>query len=319
MGCPTYFLDLEKLIVDCYHGLKKDLHRTLISALLLQSVLSFLFIMADILVFMLSLAWTVLSTTSARSKNSIFEVVFPDEAALNQVASTIGLVFAPGLLQVLQSTVLPTIEYFKTLPSCDRLDRFWAVYLLVLEKPGHKPKIYVGCGTNSQLGIWGRMLCYINEYTLPCYVKKALDDSYHISHKGLLCKSSIPARPLQPTVRTFFLLLEAAFAFVFWAMYATKGDYGLSSICPWDRAGLEYSGLCSQCCLREMVAGDWGFSDEELEVLANLRKAQHNKTNQDSIDRLRTAKKYWCDLCKVSKASSTNLISITLLLRIFGK
>lgn len=48
MGRPTYFLDLHavvfasfchyKLIEDCYHGLKKDLHRTLISALLLQSV-----------------------------------------------------------------------------------------------------------------------------------------------------------------------------------------------------------------------------------------------------------------------------------------
>lgn len=58
MGRPTYFLDLDavvfgsfchyKLIEGCYHGLKKDLHRTLISALLLQSVVSFLFIMADI-------------------------------------------------------------------------------------------------------------------------------------------------------------------------------------------------------------------------------------------------------------------------------
>ncbi len=120
----------------------------------------------------------MLSTISASSKNSVFDVVFPDEAALNQMASTIALVFAPGLLQVLQSTVPPTIEYFKTLPPCDRLDRFWAVYLLVLEKPGHK---------------------------------------------------------------------------------------------------------------------------------ANLRKAKHNKSNQDSIDKLRTAKKYWCDLCKVSKASKYKL------------
>lgn len=317
MGRPTYFLDLDavvfasfchyKLIQDCYHGFKKDLHRTLISALLLQSVVSFLFIMADILVFMLSLAWTVLSTISASLENSTFEVVFPDEAALNQMASTIALVFAPGLLQVLQSTVPPTIEYLKALPSCDRLDRVWAVYLLVLEKPGHKSKIYVGSGTNPQMGVWRRMQCYVSEYCLPYYAKKALDDGYHISHKGLLCKSSIPARPLQPTVRTFLILLEAAFAFVFWAMYATKGGYGMSSICPWDRASLEYSGLCSHCCLNEQVPGEWGFWDEELEVLANLRKAQRSESNQDSVDRLRTAKKYWCDLCKVSKASKYKL------------
>jgi hypothetical protein len=249
----------------------------------------------------------MLSTISASSKNSVFDVVFPDEAALNQMASTIALVFAPGFLQVLQSTVPPTIEYFKTLPPCDRLDRFWAVYLLVLEKPGHKSKIYVGLGTDPKLGVWRRLQCYVSGYTLPRYVKKALDDGYHIGYKGLLCRCPIPARPLQPTVRTFFILLEAAFAFVFWAMYATKGDYGMSSICPWDRASLEHSGLCSHCCLYEQVPGEWGFSDEELEILANLRKAKHNKSNQDSIDKLRTAKKYWCDLCKVSKASKYKL------------
>ena len=86
MGRPTYFLDLDavafalrclyKLIEDCYHGLKKDLHRTLISALLLQSVVSFLFIMVNILVFMVCLAWTTLSTIPAGLKNTLFDVVF---------------------------------------------------------------------------------------------------------------------------------------------------------------------------------------------------------------------------------------------------
>lgn len=140
------------------------------------------------------------------------------------------------------------------------------------------------------------MQCYVSEHSLPYYVNKALEDGYHISHKGLLCRSPIPARPLQPTVRTFFILLEAAFAFIFWAMYATKGDYGMSSICPWDRAALEYSGLCSHCCLNEQVPGEWGFSDEELELLDKLRKAQRKKSNQDSVDRIREKKTYWCDL-----------------------
>lgn len=110
--------------------------------------------MADILAFVLSLAWTVLSTISAGSKNSIFEVVFPDEATLNQMASTIAVVFAPGLLQVLQCSAPPTLGYLKTLPLCDRLDRVWAVYLLILEKPGRRPKVYVGSGTNAAMGVW---------------------------------------------------------------------------------------------------------------------------------------------------------------------
>ena len=57
----------------------------------------------------------------------------------------------------------------------------------------------------------------------------------------------------------------------------------------------------------EVVPGDWGYSDEDLIVLDNLRRLQHNKANMESIDRIRTAKKYWCDDCKVSKASQSRL------------
>ena len=51
-----------------------------------------------------------------------------------------------------------TINLFKTLPSCDRLDRLWAVYMLVLEKNGHKSKIYIGSGTHAGQGGWARMI-----------------------------------------------------------------------------------------------------------------------------------------------------------------
>ncbi len=93
------------------------------------------------------------STISINLKNNVFVVVFPDKAALNQIASTIALIFVSDLLQVLQSTVPFTIEYFKTLLSCNRLDRFWAVYLLILEKSDYKLKIYVDSDTETKLRV----------------------------------------------------------------------------------------------------------------------------------------------------------------------
>ncbi len=306
MGPPTYFLDLETVLF-AYQRLLLRTQEGPFSALLLLLFLSCLSIIADILVFVLSFAWTMFSTISINLKNNVFVVVFPDKAALNQIASTIALIFVSDLLQVLQSTVPFTIEYFKTLLSCNRLDRFWAVYLLILEKSDYKLKIYVDSDTETKLRVWNRLQCYIRENMLSKFVKKALDDSYYISYKSLLCRCSIPARCLQPTIRTLFILLEAGFTFVFCAMYATKGDYGMFSICSWDRASLEYSGLCSYCCLSELVLGDWGFSNKELAILANLRKAKKRKRDQNRVDRFRTAKKHWCDFCKVSSASKYRL------------
>jgi hypothetical protein len=77
---------------------------------------------------------------------------------------------------------------------------------------------------------------------------------------------------LQPKIRLLFFALEAAFAYVFWAMKAVVKDYGMGHICPWDRDTLEYDGLCSHCSLYEGPSGDFELSAEELEALAVQRK-----------------------------------------------
>ena len=57
-GQHTFFLVIDAVV--CYHGLVLALH--------LLSIVSFLFIIANILVNVLCLAWTILSTSSARVK-----------------------------------------------------------------------------------------------------------------------------------------------------------------------------------------------------------------------------------------------------------
>ncbi len=112
----------------------------------------------DISVFVLWLAWACLSLTNRALKNLVLDTVFPTERAMEKIMQLSPLEFAPGLLQIFRSSTAPTISYFKTLPL--HLDRLWAIYLLVLEKDGHRPRIYIGSGTKSDCGVRSRMSSY---------------------------------------------------------------------------------------------------------------------------------------------------------------
>jgi hypothetical protein len=177
-----------------------------------------------------------------------------------------SLVFAPALFDTLQAAAPPTIAFFKSLPT--NTDERWAIYLLLLEKPGYRPKIYIGSGTNSLRGVSARFSEYNRAEALPQYVQKALDDGYTILYRGLLCWTAIPPAALQPKIRILFVAMEAAFSYVFWAMKGLKRDNGMSHICHWPRDTLEFDGLCSHCALAEPVSGDFDLTSEQLEAQA---------------------------------------------------
>jgi len=151
----------------------------------------------------------------------------------------------------------------------------WAVYLLVLEKASCQPRIYVGSRTSVTKVVESRLADYRNGTTLPLYVQKSIEDGYSIEHTGLLCWIDLPSPSLVLKIRLLFLALEAAFAYIFWAMRTVNkaNDYGMGHICSWDRSTLEYDGLCSHCCLNEGVVSDYELSKRELEELDLKRKA----------------------------------------------
>lgn len=97
------------------------------------------FTATTILQFVTLVAWTCLSDTPFNQKNTLFARFFASLSVLEVIASTASLNFAPGLLDVLQATAPPTIEFFKRLPT-DTLPR-WGVYVIVLEKPGCRPRL----------------------------------------------------------------------------------------------------------------------------------------------------------------------------------
>lgn len=223
-----------------------------------------------ILQFVMLVTWTCLSDTPFNQKNTMFARFFTSLSVLEGIASTASLEFAPGLFEVLQAATPPTIKLFKSLPT-DVLSR-WGVYVLVLEKPLCRPRLYISSGTNSFGGVRTRLKQYDDGFLIPQYVQASLDEGYTIVHKGLLCWIPHPTTTLVPINRLLIIALEATFAYMFWAMKARLGDYGMGHICLWDRSTLEYDGLCSHPCLNEGIHGDFDMTPEQLEAYAAERE-----------------------------------------------
>lgn len=241
--------------------------------------------------YMLWHLWLLLVFTPAAIKNPAFGITISSEAVLEQILSNTPLVFAPGLLDAVQSAVPPTIAYFKSLPTAS--GNCWAIYILVLEKKGCRFIIYIGSGTDSRNSVSSRFRCYDRRDGLPMYVEKALKNGYTITHKGLLCWSPIPAVGTRYPIVALFLTLEALFAIVFWAMKSRTKDYGMPHLCPWPIETLGYDGACSHTALAEGIRGQLdGLTAEQIaakEVEMNDRRlAQQRARNSANYYKLKT-------------------------------
>lgn len=218
----------------------------------------------------LSAVWKCISDTPFEQKNILFGQVFTSEDDLSDIAASASLTFAPGLLRVLQSDSPPsaTMEFFKSLSAETSDFQWWGVYAIVMEKAGHRPILYIGSGTSVFGGVRARLKQYDDGFLLPQYVSKSLEQGFDIVHKGLLCWAPKPPASTVPFRRLLFFGLEATLAYLFWAMKARLGDYGMGHLCRWDRRMLEYDGCCSHCALNEGIPGDFTLSAEQLEALA---------------------------------------------------
>jgi len=230
-----------------------------------------------ILQYIASLCWTCLCLTPNALKNPALALVLPTQQILDKLLTDSLLVFAPGLLDVLQSPTPPTIAYFKTLPL--HTVSIWAVYLLVLEKAHCRPKIYIGSGTDSQKGVASRLRQYPHGKNLPQHITLALNDGYRLSHKGLLCWSPIPALPKCYAHRTLFLVLETVFTIVFWALLSRTKDYCFPQLCPWPRDVLEYDGCCTHAASYEKIEGQQyvDLTDAQIDALDSAKKRENTR------------------------------------------
>jgi hypothetical protein len=224
--------------------------------------------MLALLTLVLSLVWKVLVETPINRKSKYYARFFTSLDVIQEFAIAASLSFAPGLLEALQASTPPTVAWFKSLPSDNRYaweSDNWAVYLIVLEKGGERTRIYIGSGTNSDTGLAFRWKQYDNKDALPSGLKKAFEDGFKITHKGVLCWKAMPSPGKALLMyRLLFLCLECVFTYYFWAMRPGTYDDAMSYICPWTLSNLEYDGVCSHGSLVDHPQGDFHLTDEQL-------------------------------------------------------
>lgn len=216
------------------------------------------------------LMWACLSVPIWRHK--VFKQVFLSQEVLFNHCTAAGLTFAPNLFDTIQAANPPPVSFFRGLSLGIDLDdvRLWAIYVIVLEKPGAQPLVYIGSGTAAKNGVRTRLRHYVPGHSLlPTRIPPALAEGYTIGHKGLLAWCPIPSAGDVPRLRLLFIALEAAMSFCFWTMYCSfEKDFAMGSCCPWPRASFTYGGLCSHSALCEGVHGDLSLTQEQLENIA---------------------------------------------------
>ena len=224
----------------------------------------------------------LLFETTELQRDPMFHFMFPSESELKNFASTRRISFAPELMKILKSPTPPTLEDLKSLPKLPTKTKVWAVYLLVLEREGEKPEIYIGCGTESIYGVKSRFNQYDNENTLPKEVKDRLENhQYKITFQGLLGWTPLPLDDnlLHFKTRTLFLAFEATFSILLWAMLGCdETEYNMPVPCHWDVRDMPYKGCCTHVSFSKPVLGeDAVFTKEQLQPLKDIRERLANE------------------------------------------
>ncbi|KAL2129090.1 hypothetical protein VTI74DRAFT_8253 [Chaetomium olivicolor] len=168
--------------------------------------------------------WETMRTTPEGERHSLYGTLVPTRYRLDEIFTSIFPTFSPDLLQILQGTNPPAISFFKGLPENDKSVKSWGVYVLILEKAGSRPCLYIGSGTKTQYGITNRLRNYELGSSIPWSVSRVLDNAYTITHKKIIC--SVPIDTIRDALhgRLIILALEAMFTFTFWAVNFRKVD-----------------------------------------------------------------------------------------------
>ncbi|VTT75423.1 unnamed protein product [Fusarium fujikuroi] len=174
------------------------------------------------------LCWCLLNIPDY--KHPCYKHVFPDFATLGSLLKLAGLSCPSQLSDMLSMATPPSLVQLKSL-SDEVPVGLWGVYLLVFEKLGCLPAIYIGSGAAHVRGVRKRVLqhrtCDVGSSACPAGVRKARQDGYTLTHSSLLVSCPIPQAEHRPQLEVLILLLEAAFCAIFWPFSSTNKTFGL--------------------------------------------------------------------------------------------
>ncbi|KAL8742197.1 MAG: hypothetical protein Q9184_008291, partial [Pyrenodesmia sp. 2 TL-2023] len=224
-------------------------------------------------------------------RNPDFRILFKDRPTFDHIAELAPITLAPGLEDVLSSNQPPSPDFFMTLPRPAE-GLMWAVYALLMSKPNHAFKLYIGSGTNAEAGVLVRLPHYHANYSLlPRFVKKAFANGYEAQHIGLLCWTPLPSPGLVPKVRGRIMAMEALMTYIFHAGFSMITDTYISDFLLWSREAVDWEPLCSHSPLKEAIRGGLELSQQELELAAQIRKARSKERANAGSQRHRQRKR----------------------------
>jgi hypothetical protein len=283
--------------------------------------------MSSVHEYVLWLSWGLLTLVASALKNPVHDLLFPTQDVMENLLS--DMTFAPGLLDALLSKLPPTIDFFKSLPT--HPEDSWGVYLIALEKAACRPRIYIRSATGQFGGFSRRFKDYKYLGRMPQYVKKAVDEGYAITYKGVLCWTTIPTASLRFQLRSLILILETVFSLAFWAMKSRSKTYGMPSLLSWTLDDVQYDGCCGHTAIGEMVWGETeGLTVDQIaakQAEMDIRRKEQDKLTRQryyarrnaadfegwrqrknaqlkkSNDKMRGSKKFACAPCGMAFAS----------------
>lgn len=210
--------------------------------------------------------WTCLN--APKYINPRFRLVLSSQDVIAGLLVSAGLVFVPGLLDVLQSATPPSIAWIEALDTSAPYKE-WAVYILVLRKPGFRPRIYIGSGTAYKRSARHRKSEYDRLVNLPEKVRDFVNMGYKITHWAPLLHCPIPTAAHVPVVRYLIVAVEAFLTCAFSTFYNPDKDYGAGNVFIWPRTkhSFDYDGLNTHYALLDTVWVDIDATPEQLEEM----------------------------------------------------
>ncbi|KAI8943450.1 hypothetical protein NX059_001459 [Plenodomus lindquistii] len=227
--------------------------------------------------------------------------IFSDIRNVVYLLQLLGCVFDSSLMPILCSGRPPSIQQIKSMTGIRQDDPFWrgkwGVYIVVLEKPGCRPKLYVGSSVDSQAGLFGRVAVYFTLYSpkLPKYVYLATQKDWEVTYVAVPFYFTKPTTAmLLGFAQTLVLSVKHTLTFRLWTMVGRWKN--CTSLALWKREDQEYDGANNHSCMRE------GHSMEEAtpeEIEQDLRErkernyAQHRIYKANNKEKVRAVQKVW--------------------------
>jgi len=231
-------------------------------------------------------AWDLLKVDAPSwYMNPQFKVVFKNRDSYDSIAICSPFEYATGLFEVLTSAAPPSIDFFMSLPSA--LSKTWSIYVVVYEKRGCKPKLYIGSGTkNSSSGIATRLRNHENHSTgsLAKEFNAAVKDGYKLVHSAVICWTAMPPEHLSVRVRARFLLLESVFTCLFHAKLEMQTDVHYKKLVIWDRKSVAWEPMCTHRSPKEKISGKLDMTEAEARKVASIKR-QRRRDNDKKLKR----------------------------------